>query len=355
MFAGLSLIAALAIFVGSAAAVWLAGLSLSKTTDALERRFGFGEAIGGLVILAVTTNLPEIAITAGAAVSGDLGIAIGNILGGIAIQTAVLVVLDGFGIRTGPPLTYRAASLILVLEAALVIGVLTVSVMGHFLPASVVLWRIGPAELLIVVLWVAGLLLISRSRGKLPWHEAGNPPDGQTVPRGHATKMRATKAMGGGTRSVLVRFGIASVVTLVAGLVLEQSGERIATGLGISGVLFGATVLAASTALPEISTGIASVRMGDYQLAVSDIFGGNAFLMTLFLLAGVIAGRSVLPETTAVDIYLTALGILLTVVYAWGLIVRPVRRIGPLGIDSAIALGLYVIGMIGFASFASGS
>lgn len=355
MFAGLSLIGALAIFVGSAAAVWLAGLSLSNTTDALERRFGFGEAIGGLVILAVTTNLPEIAITTGAAVSGDLGIAIGNILGGIAIQTAVLVLLDGFGIRTGPPLTYRAASLILVLEAALVIGVLTVSVMGHFLPASVVLWRIGPAELLIVVLWVAGLLLISRSRGKLPWHEAGNPPDGQTVPRGHATKLRATKAMGGGTRSVLVRFGIASVVTLVAGLVLEQSGERIATGLGMSGVLFGATVLAASTALPEVSTGIASVRMGDYQLAVSDIFGGNAFLMTLFLLAGVIAGRSVLPETTAVDIYLTALGILLTVVYAWGLIVRPVRRIGPLGIDSAIALGLYVIGMIGFASFASGS
>jgi cation:H+ antiporter len=105
VFAGLSLIGALAIFVGSAAAVWLAGLSLSETTDALERRFGFGEALGGLVILAITTNLPEIAITTGAAVSGDLGIAIGNILGGIAIQTLVLVALDGFGIRTGPPLT----------------------------------------------------------------------------------------------------------------------------------------------------------------------------------------------------------------------------------------------------------
>ena len=94
--------------------------------------------------------------------------------------------------------------------------------------------------------------------------------------------------------------------------------------------------------------------MGDYQLAVSDIFGGNAFLMTLFLLAGLIAGRAVLPETTPVDLYLTGLGILLTVVYAWGLVVRPVRRIGPMGIDSAIALGLYVIGMIGFATFAGG-
>src|SRR5512141_1456495 len=124
------MLVAAGLFLGSAAAVWVAGIWLSETTDTLDRRFGFGDALGGLLILAITTNLPEIAITTGAAASGDLGIAIGNILGGIAIQTLVLVLLDAFGIRTGPPLTYRAASLILVLEAALVIGVLTVSVMG---------------------------------------------------------------------------------------------------------------------------------------------------------------------------------------------------------------------------------
>ncbi|MEO8251487.1 MAG: sodium:calcium antiporter [Chloroflexota bacterium] len=354
MFASLGLVWTVVIFIGSAAAVWVAGRSLSETTDALERRFGLGEALGGLVILAVTTNLPEIAITVTAAVSGDLSIAIGNILGGIAIQTVVLVAMDAFGIRSGAPLTYRAASLILVLESALVIGVLTVSVMGHFLPASLVIWRVGPAELAIVVLWVGGLLLISRARDKLPWHASGNPPDGQKFPRGHAKELRAAKAMTAGTRRVLARFTVASVVTLVAGLVLEQSGERIASGIGLSGVVFGATVLAASTAVPEISTGIASVRMGDYQLAVSDIFGGNAFLMNLFLLAGLIAGRTLLPETTGGDIYLTGLGILLTVIYTWGLVVRPTRRIGPIGIDSAMALACYVIGMIGFATFAGG-
>ena len=92
--------------------------------------------------------------------------------------------------------------------------------------------------------------------------------------------------------------------------------------------------------------------MGDYQLAVSDIFGGNAFLPVLFLWAGHPVRARGPAADHAVDIYLTGLGILLTVVFVWGLIARPTRRIGPMGVDSAIALALYVVGMIGFATFA---
>src|SRR4051794_9916194 len=86
-------------FLRSAAIIWVAGVKLSDTTDVLAVRFGLGEALGGVILLAIATNLPEIAITASAAWHGDLSIAVGNILGGIAIQTVVLVILDAFGMK----------------------------------------------------------------------------------------------------------------------------------------------------------------------------------------------------------------------------------------------------------------
>ena len=356
MLDSLSLPLLLLVFAGAAALVWVAGVRLSNTTDVLSTRLGLGEALGGLIMLAIVTNLPEIAITASAALSKELGVAVGNILGGIAIQTVVLVVLDVFGVRGMEPLTYKAASLSLVLEGALVIAVLTVAVMGSQLPTSLIVWRLEPGGVLIVGLWVAGVWLISRARSGLPWHEAGVAPGGQKEPRGHseAKKEQSATSKGVSTGLAVTVFSVAAVVTLGGGVLLEQSGEAIASDVGVSGVLFGSTLLAAATALPEVSTGITSVRMGDYQLAVSDIFGGNAFLPVLFLMASLLSGVAVLPQAHDTDIYLTGLGILLTAVYIYGLIFRPGRRIVRMGVDSLAVLVLYVIGLVGLLAVAVG-
>ena len=356
MFNSFSLPVLLLIFAAAAAAVWVAGVYLSNATDILSSRWGLGEALGGLILLAVVTNLPEIAITVSGALRHDLGIAVGNLLGGIAVQTLVLVPLDIWGVGKPAPLTYRAASLSLVLEGILVLALLTLVVMGAQLPGTLVFARVPPVGLLIAFVWVVGLWLIGKSRTDLPWQDKGNAPGGQDAPRSqsHKKKEQDAKNKQKSTVRVVGVFALGALVTLGCGVVLENSGDAIAKHIGMTGVLFGATVLAASTSLPELSTGLASIKLGDYQLAVSDIFGGNAFLTVLFLLASVISGQPVLPHAQKSDIYLTGLGMLLTAVYVTGLIFRPKMQVARMGIDSLVVLVLYGLAMGGLFVIARG-
>lgn len=149
------------------------------------------------------------------------------------------------------------------------------------------------------------------------------------------------------TPRALTVFVVGCVVTLVAGVVLEVVGSHLADRAGINGVIFGATVLSVATALPEISSGIAAVRLGDNELAVADIFGGNAFQVTLFLLADLIAWKPVLPTAGRQNSWLAVLGIALTVIYAFGVIVRREECVARLGRDSILAVVVFGLGIAG--------
>lgn len=211
--------------------------------------------------------------------------------------------------------------------------------------------RLSPDVVVISIVWLAGLLLTQRA-AKLPWQDNGNAPDAQPEPRGHSARKRAGDADKNGmsTGKALTVFGGAARVTLVAGALLEESGSQAADHVGLSGVLFGATVLAAATSLPELSTGLTAVRGGDYQLAFGDIFGGNAFLpVLLLLLATAVSGKAILPNAHNSDLYLTALGALLTLIYMCGLLFRPARQHARLGADSIAVLLVYLLGVAGLA------
>lgn len=340
-FSTLSIPLLLLFFGVAAGAVWVAGIYLSNATDALSKRFGLGEALGGLIVLAIVTNLPEIAITVSGALHNKVEIAVGNILGGIALQTVVLVLLDIFGVGRPAPLMYQAASLTLVLSGVLVIVVLTLVVMGHQFPASVSLHGLTPAGGLILISWLVGVYLVGKSSKTLPWVQQDPAPE---APK--KSKQDDTSKQDKTGRNLLI-FGVGALVTLLGGVVLEGTGDAIASHIGMSGVLFGATVLAASTSLPEVSTGLAAIKLGDYELAVSDIFGGNAFLPVLLPVAALISGKAVLPVAGKADIYLTGVGMLLTCMYLYGLIFRPKRQILYMGIDSFVVLLTYILSLAG--------
>ena len=345
MFAALPLPATGLAFIVAAIAVWLAGIRLSTTTQRLADRFHFGQAVGGLIVLAIATNLPEIAISVSAARSGNSEVAVGNILGGIAIQTVVLVLIDAAVRRPWGPLTFRATSLVIAIEGIIVIVLLAAVLMATQLPASAGAGRVDVGSVAIAALWLGGLILVRRARTVIPWRTTDHQPK---QPSGEEAQPETDR-----TRRTVTVFAVAAIVTLVGGYVLERSGTELADGFGLSGVVFGATFLALATSLPEISTGIASSRTGQDDLAISDIFGGNAFLPVLFLPIGLIAGRPALSDAQAPDLYLTALGIVLTAIYVVGLIVRTRRKTIGMGRDSLVVLLAYLVGLAGLIAIAA--
>jgi cation:H+ antiporter len=345
--AGLGSPLLLLIFLAAAGATWLAGTALSKTTDALDARLGLGDELGGLILLSLAGSLPELAITISAAAQGNLPLAAGNLIGGIAIQTMVLLVCD-FVVGPSRPLTYLVGALTPVLEGLLVILVVAAVEMGALLKESTAIGgRVSPASLAIVVIWVVGLYVINRSRKDPRWkvEMPGSRPGRRHRREPHPEQPHPYT--GASTARVAVVFGAACAVTLVAGVFLEETGNDLASRLGVNGVIFGATVLAAATALPEISSGIAAVRLGDHALAIGDIFGGNAFQVCLFLVADLVAGKPVLPSSGHLNAWLAALGVALTAVYGFGVIGRPQRTHARLGPDSLLALTLFGLGVAG--------
>jgi cation:H+ antiporter len=335
------------VFAAGAAATWAAGIALSKTTDALDARLGLGEELGGLLLLALAGSLPELAITISAAASGNLGLAAGNLIGGIAMQTMVLVVCD-IAVGSQPPLTFLVGALTPVLEGLLVMIVVSGVLMGALLEPKIAIGGVvSPASLAIVVVWLVGLYVINRARKSPRWEVEmpGSRPGRRHRRDPHPEQPRPFA--GASTARVAAVFGTACAVTLVAGVGLEESGNELASRLGINGVIFGATVLAVATALPEISSGIAAVKLGDHALAIGDVFGGNAFQVCLFLVADIVAMRPVLPSAGDQNAWLGALGIALTAVYGFGVVGRPRRCRARLGPDSWLALTVFGLGVAG--------
>ena len=233
---------------------------------------------------------------------------------------------------------------------------MSLALLGPLLPASAAIGPVSPISILLAVSWLAGLFVINRLSKDERWETIAEHVTGAVVAPspGPVEGVRPNRFERSSSRVALLAFGAAAIVTLVAGVALERSGNALADRWGINGVVFGATILAAVTALPEISTGIRAVRTGQVGLAMGDIFGGNQVQMTLFLVADLLAGKPVLHTVSTSSTWLGGLGAIVTAIYAVGLVVRPQRKVLGVGPDSLLVLLSYALGMWGLAVIAGG-
>jgi len=332
------------LFLIAGSLIWIAGINLAKSTQTIDTRFKLGDALGGLILLGIATSLPEIAITVSAALTNHISVIIGNLIGGIAIQTLVIIIFD-FLIKGKRPISYLTGSVILTFEALFVIVMSLITIVASFYPKNYTVLNINPLSAILLISWILGLIAIDKIRLIPRFNIIAHDTSPGRKHHERRAKNEHPVFLGKSNAYVISIFILAALVTLGAGVLLEETGVAIATKLNINAGIFAATVIALVTALPEISTGIESIRIKDNLLAVSDIFGGNSFMPALFIVADILAAKPVLTFMVKSDYLLVIMGILMTSVYAVAYLVRPKKRYFRLGIDSWLVLLIYAVGI----------
>lgn len=334
-FAALPLWGLIALFAVSAGAVWAAGTRLAYYADAIARRTGIGSAALGVLLLGGITSSPEIAVAGSAAITGNAELAVNNLLGGFAMQVAILAFADAL-IRKGA-LTQAVPDPIVLLQGTLGM-LLTALVAAGITVGDIALFGAGVWSWGLFAAFLFSLRLVVQSEGNPSWQVIGQPP-------AEAVGQEET----GAERSALGLYGrtaLAGLTIFAMGYLLAQSGESIAEETGLGQSFFGAVFVAIATSLPEISTVIAAIRIRRYVMAVSDIFGTNLFdIALIFLVDLAYSGEPVLNTVGPFSVLAAMIGIVVTGIYMAGLIERRDPMVAGVGFDS-LAVGTVYLGGI---------
>jgi cation:H+ antiporter len=325
-----------ALFAVAAAGVWYAGSRLAIYADAIADRKRIGQAFMGLVFVAAATSLPEMVTTLFGAAEGEAKLVLGNMFGGIPMQTAILALADALFATAA--LTSYPRGLGSALEATLLITLLAMLLELHAAGEVALPFGIGLGTLLLVVAYVAIIALLRRHGDSETWRPV-EVPETEKLLIGEVTP----KALDRVPLALLVRrFTLMSLVILACGIALTASAAALAEQTGLGSSFIGVTLLAGATSLPEVSTTFAAVRIGAYSLAISNIFGSNLLMVALVFPADVVyAGGPILRAIDQSTAFALIAGLFVTAIYLAGLLLRPRRTIAGMGVDSALVLLAY--------------
>lgn len=334
-------------FVICAVVIWYAGSHLTIYADIIADRTGLGEAFVGLVVLAVATSLPEIGRTITASAIGNAPLAVSSLFGGITLQTAILAVADL--VIAKRVLTYFAPRPVLLLQGASVVLLLGVALAGIAEGEVFTLFNVGLWTFLLLGIYVISLYLLRSYETREVWRPVHVPDElkREQLDR-EASRGRYSERA---THHIALLFGFGSVIIFIAGVALAQVGDALATQTGLGAGFVGATLLAFASALPEMSTTIAAVRLGAYSMAVANIFGTNALLVALLFLGDVFYRQgAILSAVDRGSVFAAAAGIVATAVYLFGLIERRNLKVLGMGIDSLVVLVVYFLSLFALYS-----
>lgn len=225
----------------------------------IARRFHLPEILIGATVVSIGTTLPEVMVSAGAALQGSGSIAYGNAIGSIICNTALISAIT-ISLKPGNiarksmviPVIFFFLSAILYCFTAYAFGRFS-RITGLILLAIFVIYMITT---------VLGMKKENQDCSKTLSEEGEIKKDGSFL------KDLVLLVLG----AVLIAFGADFLV---------DNAIIIAKGCGVSEKVIGLTIVALGTSLPELVTAITSLIKGHGSLSLGNIIGANIFNLVL--------------------------------------------------------------------------
>jgi cation:H+ antiporter len=327
-------------FLACLVIILFAGTKLARYGDAIAEKTGLGGLWVGMMFLALITSAPEL-VTGVSSVAlvklSDLGL--GTLLGSCMFNLSILALLDILH-RPGPLLSKASPRhMALAGLGILLIAIAAGAILGGQKLSGLALGWVGVPSLVLLVLYLAAVRRIFRFEREYPLLQMET-----------ATLRYAEMPL----RTVYLRFALAALAVIGAGIWLSIVGDEIARTTGWATSFVGSMFLAIGTSLPELVVTVAAIRLGAVDMAVADILGANmldvtnVFAVDLFYTAG-----PVLSSVSSAHLITAAVVTVMSLLVIIGLRFRQQRKTFIIVSWYAPALvGLYILGA--YALFISG-
>jgi len=211
-------------------------------------RFGVPQLVIGLTIVAMGTSAPEAAVSITAAMKGNAGITIGNVVGSNILNILIILGLTSVIIATAvAKSTIRVEIPYMLLITLLLLG------MGY--TGNVVSFGEG------IILWVAFLAYL----GYLFYMAKKNKEE--------VAEDAKQKPMWW----LLIAAVVGLVLVVWGSDVTVDAATNIAKVIGMSERFIGLTIVALGTSLPELFTSVSAAMKGKSDIAIGNIVGSNIF------------------------------------------------------------------------------
>jgi cation:H+ antiporter len=251
---------------------------LVRGASRLALSFGISPLVVGLTVVAFGTSSPELAVSVQSAWSGQVDIALGNVVGSSIFN--VLFIL-GLSALITPLLV---AQQLIRQEVPVMVG------------ASLLLWAL---------VWDGGIsrwdgaLLFGLLTAYLVFVIRQSRRENKAIEAEYAQEFGDGRRWDGywPVQLLLIAGGLAMLVTGSDWLV--GAAVVFAKQLGMSELVIGLTIVAAGTSMPEVATSVVAALRGERDIAVGNVVGSNIFniLCVLGLSALVAPASLTVPES----------------------------------------------------------